>query len=623
VRPGAAPEPFDQKALFKDVRGLRKAGREGEAVERLVEALRRARLDAEGVLHAGRLLDRAEEAAEADVPRVRVLGQCTTSWLVPALRATAAARRSPLRVEEEDYDNVLQGLLSQGGGVDAVVLVPWNQRLLGAGERTAAERVADEVGFWREAWSIAARGGGTRIVQVGYDCADPGASGHHLGGEPGGDLDLVRRVNRALREHLPAGAYFVDLEQVAGQLGRDRFYDGRRYFWTRQPFSEAGGELLARHLFAGVRATLCGPKKVLVLDLDDTLWGGVVGETGARGIEISETPAGEAHRDFQRYVKALAARGVLLAVCSKNNPDDAREPFEKNEEMLLGLADFAAFEASWEPKAGVIERIAAELRLGLDSFVFFDDSPAEREQVRQALPDVEVVDVPADPAEYRRALAASLFFEAAQVTAEDAARTRQYAEEALRARSRSAGGSIEGYLASLEMQGEVTTIAGPDLDRVVQLIGKTNQFNLTTRRHTREEVVGLLDRPRSIGLCLRMRDRFGDYGLVSVLLGVQHEEDADALRLDTWLMSCRVIGRSAEHFLWNALLERARALGYERLVGEYVPTAKNAQVGDLFERLGCARRAPASGAGAGALFDLRLADAGDARTFVHAAGAGR
>jgi FkbH-like protein len=289
--------------------------------------------------------------------------------------------------------------------------------------------------------------------------------------------------------------------------------------------------------------------------------------------------------------------------------------------MLLSLSDFAAFEAGWEPKAAALERIAAALRVGLDSFVFFDDEPAEREQIRQALPEVEVVEVPEDPSEYKRSLIAGLWFEAVQVTSEDQQRTEHYRSEHHRVRARSGSASIEDYLTSLAMRAHAEPIDENNLDRVVQLIGKTNQFNLTTRRHGRDEVRAMLADADSIGLALRMSDRFGDYGLVSVILGVKEADSVHpTLRIDSWLMSCRVIGRTAEHFLFDVLLNRARELGYSRLIGEFRPTPKNAQVGDLYDRLDFARRpdSPAEST----LYDLDLASASTVANFVQPAHVG-
>jgi FkbH-like protein len=417
-------------------------------------------------------------------------------------------------------------------------------------------------------------------------------------------------MNRALRRERPKGAYFFDLEQICGTIGRASFCDMRRYFWTKQPFSESGSVQLAHQLHAGVRALTTGPKKVLVVDLDNTLWGAVVGETGPLGIGLGEGPDGEAFRAFQKHVKALADRGVVLAIASKNNLKDALEPFETNPEMLLKLEDFAACEINWEPKGTTLARLAKTLNLGLDSFVFFDDNPAEREQVRQALPEVEVVEVPEDPAEYVRALQAGCWFETTGLTVEDSIRTRQYVVERQRRELEQSSGSLEDYLRSLEMIGEVAPIDEPELQRVVQLLAKTNQFNLTTRRHSREEVLALLGTPGSIGMTIRVRDRFGDHGLIGVVIGVPEPgRDVPTLRIDTWLMSCRVIGRTVEQFTVRVLLDRASRCGYRRIMGEYLPTAKNALVRELYTSLGFQPLGEVSGGELLYQFDLAGAEA--------------
>jgi FkbH-like protein len=342
---------------------------------------------------------------------------------------------------------------------------------------------------------------------------------------------------------------------------------------------------LAEHLWGGLRALTTGPKKVLVLDLDNTVWGGVVGETGPLGVGIGETPDGEGFLAFQRHAKGLAAQGVLLAVASKNNLADAREPFEHNPEMVLRLDDFAAFEAHWEPKATSLRRIAETLQLGLDSFVFFDDNPAEREHIRQALPDVEVVEVPVEPTEYVRALAAGQWFESNRLTEADRVRGRQYVEERKRRECQQSFGNLSDYLRSLEMSAVVRPIDEADLERVVQLLSKTNQFNLTTRRHSSAELLAILETPRSVCFSVRMRDKFGDHGLVAVVLAVP-ADDADVLRVDTWLMSCRVIGRTLESFTLSVLAGQAEQRGYGQLLGEYIETKKNGLVRDVYERHG-------------------------------------
>jgi FkbH-like protein len=546
-----------QEPSLQNLSLLRKQGRSAEALRFLERELRRGSFDAEETDQAGRFVRREiERGGLTPTLRVLILGQCTTSWLATELTAVAYGRGTVAAVSDGGYDNVLQDLdryATEAEMPDAVVLLPWNQRLLSGG--TVDERIDDELRFWSQTWSQVDNRLRARLIQVGYDWMSCGPDGYGLGVRAEGTIERVRRMNAALRQHLPAHAFFVDLESIAGTLGRDTFYDPRRYAWTKQPFSEAGTLRLAQHLWGGLRALTTGPKKVLVLDLDNTLWGGVVGETGPLGVGIGETPDGEGFLAFQRHVKGLAARGVLLAVASKNNSADAREPFEHHPEMVLKLDDFAAFESHWEPKATSLRRIAETLQLGLDSFVFFDDNPAEREHIRQALPEVEVVEVPVEPTEYVRTLAAGQWFESSGLTEADRVRGRQYGEERKRRECQESFGDLTDYLRSLEMTAVVRPIDEADLDRVVQLLSKTNQFNLTTRRHSRAELLALLQTPRSVCFSVRMRDKFGDHGLVAVVLAVP-ADDAHVLRIDTWLMSCRVIVGHSNRSPWRHSLRR-------------------------------------------------------------------
>lgn len=603
---------FDQRAFFKEVAAC---GDAAKGLRLIADAVRRRQLDAEGMDKAGRRCAATFTAADIVAERVLLLGQCTTTWVGTALTAVAWGEGRALDVVEGTYDNVLQELLGANPAIRpaAVVLLPWNKRLLASGSRSAAERVQDELDFWREAWRAVETRLASRIVQVGYDTVSPGALGYGLGARGGGDVALVRAVNEGLRAALPAGAAFVDLEAVAGEAGRRSFYDLRRYHWTKQPFSEQGVIRLAEHLSAALRAAIVGPRKVLVLDLDNTVWGGIVGEVGPLGITIGEGPDGEAFTAFQRHVKRLSERGIVLAVSSKNNDADAREPFRTNPEMVLSLDDFAQFEANWEPKAVSLRRIAKTLQLGLDSFVFFDDNPAEREHIRQALPDVAVVEVPEDPAEYVRALDQELWFEAVGLTDEDRIRSEQYRSEARRRDEESSYESVDAYLASLEMVADVRPIDDADMDRVVQLIGKTNQFNLTTRRHGAAQVRQMLAEAGAVGLTLRVADRFGDHGLVAVAIARMEPAERTAC-IDTWLMSCRVIGRTVEEFFFNQLVDAVRGSGARRLKGEFIPTAKNGLVSDLYDRLGF-ERIGTDGAGR-VEYRFDCATAGAVKTFV-------
>jgi len=608
-----ATAPFEQKAFFRSCRQLIKQQKHDEALSELQQALGRNKLNAGGISQAGRLLDKL---AIPQTLNVALLGQFTTSFLSPVLKATAAIQGEMLSIEEESYDNVMQNLSSLDNQLDVVILIPWHQRLIKPGSCSSSQRVHEELSFWQQAWQLISKNSHARIIQVGYDWIDAGAAGQFLAGQSDGDISLIRQINQQIRNNLPNSAYFVDLEQVSGSLGRHHFYDARSYHWTKQPLSEKGVVLLSQYLWAGIRATVIGPNKVLVLDLDNTLWGGVVGETGAQGIELGDNPTGEAYRSFQQLVKQLGNKGCVLAVCSKNNHADAREPFEHNPDMVLKLNDFAAFKIGWGAKSEAIKQIAAELRLGLDSFVFFDDSKVEQEEVRSALPEIKVVDVPPDPSDYRHALLKGLWFESIQLTVEDRQRSQSYRHEQQRIEAKATYHSLEDYLASLEMKADVRQLNEEDIDRVVQLIGKTNQFNLTTRRHSHEDVLALLSKSGSFGLTLRLKDKFGDYGLVSVILVTEESSNiGETLAINSWLMSCRTIARTLENYLFNYLLTEAKTRNFKRIVGEYIPTQKNMLVETLYKDLGFT--AVRNDGEASQWYELTLNDASLATTFVH------
>ena len=530
----------------------------------------------------GKLLQK-DLAGTGVASTVLVLGQCTTTYLPPVITAWAWAEGLRLEIRDAEYDQMLQELMHLQTGPDAVVLLPWNQRLLAAGDRDAAQRVEDEMTFLRQVWAQVARLK-IKLVQVSYDWVHPGPLGYSLSSRRDGAVGLVQKMNAALRAELPPGTYHVDLETLSAWQGKSSFYDERNYHWLKQPFSPVGLSLLGRHLATGLRVLGSGRRKVLVLDLDNTLWGGVVGESGPHGIAVGGTGEGQAYAAFQKHAKRLKESGVLLAVASKNNDADAREPFEVNEEMVLELKDFASFHACWDPKPGRLKLMAQELNLGLDSFVFFDDNPAERERMKAELPEVVVVEVPTDPDLYIRALQESLAFETTDITSADSDRASQYVAENSRRAAQEFAASPEDYLASLEMKAEVQRISAASLDRVVDLITKTNQFNLTTRRHSRAAVEEMVAHDRAVSFAVGLVDKFGDYGLVGVVLGVPADEQT--LKLDTWLMSCRAMGRTVEHFTMNEIARQAEALGYDRILGEYQPTAKNVPVQFLLRDMG-------------------------------------
>jgi FkbH-like protein len=345
-------------------------------------------------------------------------------------------------------------------------------------------------------------------------------------------------------------------------------------------------------------------KKCLVLDLDNTLWGGVVGDDGFGGIRLGQGDAeGEAFIAFQQYVKSLRQRGIILAVCSKNREETAREVFEKHTEMVLRSEDISCFVANWESKSTNLRTISSQLNIGLNSLVFVDDNPAERSIVRQLTPEVAVPELPEDVTGYIQALEQHRYFQVLNVGAEDFQRTEYYRTDGQRRQMEESAGDIESFLKSLEMIARTSPIRSDTLERSVQLIGRSNQFNLTTRRYSAAEVMAMMKDRTWITRTVSLTDRFGDNGIISILLT---KETGGVLEIDTWLMSCRVLKRGVEQLVLNHLCRLARQRGLQTIRGTYIPTSKNGLVRRHYEDLGFSKTE--EGSDGRTLWELRVTD---------------
>lgn len=554
---------------------------------------------------AAALLPRLDTAPGARrSAKVAVLGSSTTSQLVAMLRLAARAGGVDLELYEAGYGQYRQEVLDPASGMyrfgpDLVVLaVHAGEVQLPALADDPAAAVDAEVARWASLWDAVRAHGGARVIQHGF-AVPPEAPFGHLGLRlPGVRTSMLHALNARLGEAAGDDVALVDCDRLASWIGKAQWFDARYWHLSKQAVSLGATPLLARHLAAVVAAELGLTRKCLVLDLDNTLWGGVVGEDGLAGIALGGTARGEAFLAFQDHVLALKARGVILAVCSKNNDADAREVFTAHPDMRIRLEDVACFSAGWAPKHEQLRRIAEELDLGLDALVFVDDNPAEREVVRQHLPEVDVLALPPDPAGYVAALAAYPRFEAATFTDEDRRRTEQYRGRAQVREAAATATSLDEFHRSLEMVATVRPLDERDLPRVAQLMGKTNQFNLTTRRHGPAELERFAADPDVVALTLRLRDRFTDHGLVSVLIAVP-DGGGEALEVDSWLMSCRVIGRTVEQELLQHLTAEALRRGHRRITATYRPTQKNAMVADLYPRLGFTAEPAGDGDGEG------------------------
>jgi FkbH-like protein len=386
---------------------------------------------------------------------------------------------------------------------------------------------------------------------------------------------LKRAIAARLRDGL-AGTAFLDLDSMLDDLGRERFFDRRLWYSARYPFSTLAANELARRILAIGAADRLPRAKVLVLDADNTLWGGIVGEDGIEGIALGPDYPGNAFLDFQRRLLDFQGRGLLLALCSKNNPEDLDQVLKEHPHQLLRDGHFAARRVNWLPKSENLLALAEELNLGLDSFVFVDDSDHECALVRRELPQVTVVKTPAKPIRIPGCLDRLARLEVLSLTGEDLAKTRMYAEERQRRelKERVGGGDdSRAYLASLGMRMRIAIDPQPQLARLAQLTQKTNQFNLTTRRYTEEQMASFLASPDWLVASFSLADCFGDSGTVGLAL-IRRGEEAQA-EIDTFLMSCRVIGRTAESAFLEALLGHLAREGVALVVADFLPSPKN------------------------------------------------
>ena len=442
-----------------------------------------------------------------------------------------------------------------------------------------------ELARYESIWKALTSRLGCQVIQNNFEPPATRRTGSFDYASPAGRTQFLTRLNLEIARRALNGRRIVlhDLASAASITGLDQWSDPGRWFSYKLPTTPAGSAMWAHSLANVIRAIYGRTRKCLVLDLDNTLWGGVIGDDGADRIRIGrETAEGEAYTAFHEYCLGLRQRGILLAVCSKNDDAIAREGLA-HPASVLRIEHFSAFVANWEPKPENIARIAAALNIGLDSMVFVDDNPAERAIVRAQLPAVAVPEVGEDVSRFPILLERGGYFDVVSLSDDDINRNAQYAANEERAALSATYVNYGQYLAALEMRAEIAPFRDVYLDRITQLTNKTNQFNLTTRRYTASEIAQMASDPACITLYGRLEDRFGDNGLVSVIAG---RKDGAVLHIDLWLMSCRVIQREMELAMLDALIERARDAGIESLAGYYVRTPKNNMVADHYLKLG-------------------------------------
>ena len=528
--------------------------------------------------------------------KLEILRSFTVEPIVPLLRAEAFTYGIDVEVHVGDFNTYVQDIVDASSALyrfapDAVVLAVRTEDvapdlvdgfadLSSEGAREAAGRVAS--GYEQWVTSFRQHSQAALVIHSLERPRHPSLGVLDSQSEVG-QSGLIRQINRELRRVAEGfrGVYILDYDALVARHGSGNWHDERKWLMARLPIAADHLLHMAREWMRFLAPLTGHTAKCLAVDLDNTLWGGVIGEEGMTGIKVGAEYPGAAFQALQRALLDLSKKGILLAACSKNNLDDAMEALDKHPGMLLRSKHFAALRINWTDKSQNLREIAQELNIGIDSLAFLDDNPFEREQVRAALPEVTVIDLPQNPLDYATAVRDCPVFERLTLSAEDEQRTAMYAEQRQRAGAEQSFQSKEDFFRFLEQEAELNPVSDLTLARVAQLTQKTNQFNLTTRRYSEAQIAEMAEKKEWNIRSIRVRDRFGDHGLVGVAIVL---DQGDQCEIDTFLLSCRVIGRTVETALLAHIAKGAVERGCKRLVGWFLPTKKNAPARDFYSQ---------------------------------------
>ncbi len=522
--------------------------------------------------------------------KVALLGDVSTGYLSKSIRKLFKDKNQEFELFEAEYDQIdiqVKNIDSELHAFDSdyVVIYMSSEKLLknfyelDVNNRTNfAETISDELStYWEKLSHL-------RVVQFNFVMIP-----QKIYGNTSFKFDLsfeyqIRKLNLLLAEKaFEKNIDIVDIDQLQSQIGRSSFFNTKQYYLGDIAISSDYSERVAKEIVNIISVNLGSTTKAVILDLDNTLWGGVVADEGINRIQLGSLGVGKVYTDIQKYMLELKKRGIILCICSKNDIELAKEPFEKHPDMILKLEDISVFCANWQDKASNVREIKEILNIGYDSIVFIDDNPFERNIVREFYPDVKVPELPKDPSKYLEFLISENLFETLSVSSEDAKRTTLYKEEALRVQKKKTYLNIDDYLRSLHMICSVEKVNEYDLPRISQLTMRSNQFNLRTFRYTEQDIKKFYDSKKYELLAYKMKDDFGDYGLVGVVI---LEYKSDTAFIDTFIMSCRVLKRGMEQFISNNIIEKCSENNIRTVLSEYIPTRKNSMVKNLYNALG-------------------------------------
>lgn len=540
-----------------------------------------------------------KDASKLPRHKLAILGNCATQHLAVAIKGYAFEQSISIDIFEADYNQISIQILNYDSEMyrfmpDSVLLYICVEELYSEWHRCPQDERGDfadkAVVSIRKYWDCIGKICNAHIIQFMFVEMDDKVFGDYAYKLSNSFIYQVKKINFLLMEtcSLYKNVSLLDLCAVQAQVGGALLFDPKLYYTSKMPISLATLPVVAKRVVDILKSRMGFVKKCVVLDLDNTLWGGVIGDDGLSGIQIGELGLGRVYSALQIWFKELKNRGILLAICSKNEEAVAKEPFIKHDEMILKLEDFAVFIANWNDKVSNIKYIQQILNIGMDSIVFIDDNPFERNLVCSLIPEITIPELPEDPAEYLKYLQELNLFETASYSDEDNKRTEQYHAEAQREIMRHQYNNIDEYLQSLEMSAIVAPFDAFHAPRIAQLTQRSNQFNLRTVRYMESEIEMAINDPNKITLYFTLKDKLADHGLISVV--IMEKQSNAGLFIDTWLMSCRVLNRGMEEFVINKIIETAKQHGFKTVIGEYIKTSKNYIVADIYEKLGFIRR---------------------------------
>ena len=530
--------------------------------------------------------------------KLALIGDTATQLLCMAIRGIGVLRGFNVELYEAEYNQVERQFMDPTSDLyqfdaDFIVVFQSTHKL---GEHYSALSTEQQVNLAEERLQFVAgicsnpAHACKKIIYFNYPEIEDTVFGSYANKVESSFTYQVRKLNYELMRLSQqfSNLFICDIAGLQNKLGRDQMFAANVYTTTEMVLSTNILPYVASRVMDIVCAIKGQFKKCLILDLDNTVWGGVIGDDGLEGIQLGHgLGIGKAYTEFQMWVKKLKQRGIIICVASKNNEETAKEPFEKHPDMVLKLDDIAVFQANWETKVDNIRTIQQILNIGFDSMVFLDDNPFERNMVRDNIPGITVPELPVDPAEYLEYLYSLNLFETASYSNLDKDRTKQYQVEAQRVSLSKTFKNEADFLKSLNMVSVVSGFTKFNIPRVAQLSQRSNQFNLRTVRYTDADIETLANDPRVIDLSFTLKDKFGDNGLIAVV--IMKPLDKETLFVDTWFMSCRVLKRGMENFTLNTMVEVAKTKGYKRIIGEYLPTPKNKMVENHYVSLGFTR----------------------------------